>query len=114
MLAYLVRIISLELNKKKVPFRFKILSNPQMYPRADAPVLYLNKLQRHRSVGPILDMYRKVKPYLNSPTPLFAKRIAPGISLAEDPCNGESLVKTDLESYLKLYFLPYIEKDITL
>ena len=39
----MVYALSSELNRKKIPFRFKVLNNPDQYPRTDAAVLYLDK-----------------------------------------------------------------------
>jgi hypothetical protein len=86
----LMRNITTELNKEYIPFRFKILNNPHNYPRADAAVIYLNKQYYDKSKDTIVKIYSTMKNFLNSPTPLFAKRLAPGLSLAEDPNCNES------------------------
>ena len=36
------------------------------------------------------EIYADVKQYLKPHTPLFAKQLAPGLGLAEDPANGQS------------------------
>jgi hypothetical protein len=78
------------LNKARVPFRTKVLSDPWAYERADAGVLYFG--QRHfarvrEAVGPILSA---VGAGLRGTVPLFTKPLAPGLGFAEDPRNGMS------------------------
>lgn len=88
--ANLMRELTKEINKNDMPFKFKILNSPSYFPRADSAVLYLNKqfLQNFRDM--IATIYEHVKIFLNSLTPLFAKRLVSGISLAEDPNGGQS------------------------
>lgn len=86
----LMRNITMQLNKRCIPFKFKILSNPYHYPRADAAVLYLYKQYYNESTGLIEEIYSNTRTYLNSSIPLFAKQLAPGLSLAEDPNCNES------------------------
>lgn len=87
----LMRLITAELNGKTIPFHFKILNDPSLYPRADAAVLYIHKTYFNIIKNKTLpEIYPKVKDFINPSTPLFAKRLAPGLSLAEDPDNGES------------------------
>jgi hypothetical protein len=86
----LVRLISTRLNNIKVPFRFKIVNDPIGYPRADAAVLYIDKEFYTKAKNTIRNIYADIREFLNSNTPLFAKRMAMGLSLAEDPNNSES------------------------
>jgi HopA1 effector protein family len=86
----LMRYITGELNQENIPFRFKVLNNPRHYPRADAAVLYVNKKYIKTLSEPISTVYLKIKQGLNNPTPFLAKRIASGLSLAEDPNSEES------------------------
>lgn len=86
----LTQVLTTELNHSKIPFKFKIISDPYQYPRADAAVLYNSKKYLNMSKESLKNIYQKIVDGLNSPTPVFAKRLAPGISLAEDPGNDES------------------------
>jgi hypothetical protein len=86
----LMRLLTKELNTKSIPFRFKVLNNPSSYPRADAGVLYIDKEYYKSSKPSISNIYLHIVDGLSSSTPLFAKRLAPGLSLAEDPNNNES------------------------
>lgn len=86
----LMKTLTTQLNKRYVPFRFKILNNPYHYPRADGAVLYIHKQYYRESKDTLVKIYSEIKPFLNSATPLFAKQLAPGLSLAEDPKLNES------------------------
>jgi hypothetical protein len=87
----LVKLISSCLNNLRVPFKFKILNNPMSYPRADAAVLYIHKEYYRKSEKSINKIYSQIRDFLCYPTPFFAKTMAPGLSLAEDPKkNAES------------------------
>jgi hypothetical protein len=88
--ALLMHVTS-ELNKDNIPFRFKTLSSPNAYVRADSAVLYISKQHLARSKNALSRIYEQARKIaLKPPTPLFAKRLAPGVALAEDPNNGES------------------------
>ena len=86
----LVSSLTRALNRFQLPFRLKILNNPVGYIRADAAVLYLNK-RFYRLVSELLiDVLRQITSELNPDTPLFSKKLAPGLGLAEEPLTGES------------------------
>jgi hypothetical protein len=87
---YLMKSLTTELNRAMIPFQFKILNNTNYFIRADAGVLYLNKKDLEKSTGALSKIYNNIKSFLKVDTPLFAKRLATGISFAEDPQNGES------------------------
>ncbi|SDB91746.1 Lanthionine synthetase C-like protein [Raineyella antarctica] len=74
-----------ELNTRQVPFRLKMLSEPSHYRRADSAVLYLGQ-DYLPTVGPHLArVFADLAPVLRDTTPLFTRRLAPGIGLAEEP-----------------------------
>lgn len=86
----LIRLVTQELNRFQVPFRFKTTSRRANYVRLDAAVLYVNK-RFFRIVAELVpDVCREIPEHLQPETPLFTKRLAPGLALAEDPGNGES------------------------
>jgi hypothetical protein len=88
--APLVGAITPALNHFAIPFRFKCLYLPELFDRSDAAVLYVAK-RHYRIVATMLqDVHRAVRPRLKSATPLFSKRLAYGLGLAEDPGTGES------------------------
>jgi hypothetical protein len=86
----LVRAVSTELNRFGIPFRFKTLSFSGAYVRSDSAVLFFAK--RYFSVIACLlpRLLGEIKDHLRPATPLFSKKLADGIGLAEDPGNGES------------------------
>jgi hypothetical protein len=78
------------LNALAVPFRLKLLSDPDSYHRADAGVLYLRRedaLSHSQTIGRI---HRSVTPELRGDVPLLTFRLAHGLSLAEDPGDDSS------------------------
>lgn len=83
--------LSRQLNQYEIPFRFKCLSDLNQYgDRRDSAVLYFTKRYFnlvHRLLGGMLP---HIANGLNNDVPLFSKEIYPGISLAEDPANGDS------------------------
>lgn len=88
--APLLQRITKDLNRFQVPFRFKCLINPSQYGRADAAVLYLAKKHYQIVIALLEDIYALVMDSMNTDTCLFSKPLAPGLSLVEDPNNGES------------------------
>lgn len=88
--AVLIKYITAELNNEKVPFQFKALNSPASFTRADAGVLYMNKQYLKMSKKALATVYNQIRSFLKPQTPIFAKKLAPGVSLAEDPNNGES------------------------
>lgn len=88
--ALLMRVLTRELNDANIPFQFKVLSDPSSFFRTDAGVLYISKRHLKDSRNALGNVYGRTKNVLKPETSLFCKRLAPGVSLAEDPRNGES------------------------
>jgi len=86
----LLKLITTEFNTDLIPFKFKVLNDPNKYPRADGAVLYVPKTHYSDTVSALSRINPIIAKHLNPQTPLFAKTLAPGISFAEDPENGES------------------------
>ena len=86
----LVSLLTTRLNRFQLSFRLKILNNPAAYIRADAAVLYLNKRAYHLAAELLSDVYTQLTEELNPDTPLFTKKLAAGLGLAEEPTTGES------------------------
>jgi hypothetical protein len=61
-----------------------------MFGRADAATLYISRGYYKKSLALLVDAHEEVKFFLDESVPLFSKRLANGIGLAEDPPNGES------------------------
>ena len=79
-----------ELNNINLPFQFKILNNSNYFTRSDAAVLYIDKLNIKDMSLIFIKNTSRNQTLSKSATPLFAKKLVPGLSLAEDPNNGES------------------------
>jgi hypothetical protein len=84
----LMETITREFNRFQIPFRFKCASRASEYPRRDAAVLYLHPRYYPIAALVVEAVHAQLSPRLNPGTPLFAKRLADGLALAEDP--GES------------------------
>lgn len=86
----LVRWITGTFNAYELPFRMKALADPTHYTRSDSVVFYAGR----RYAPTVARILAALDPHLaqavSDPTPLFTKRFAPGIGLADDPGNGES------------------------
>jgi HopA1 effector protein family len=73
------------LNRDKIPFQLKVLSDPDLYDRCDAGVLYVEKSGYPRVADAVRRIYRNLSNHLNPSTPVFTKRLASGLALAEGP-----------------------------
>ena len=87
---HLVRLLSERLNRFQVPFRLKCATLPGEYGRTDVAVVYLAKRAFPFFAGLLPSVYPELHPFLGEEVPLFSRRLAPGVGIAEDPGNGES------------------------
>src|SRR5262249_11841943 len=78
------------LNAAAVPFRYKTLTDPRGYVRADAAVLYLGLRHYRRVEREIAEIHRSMRRHLRRSVPRFTRALAPGLGVAEDPRTGES------------------------
>jgi HopA1 effector protein family len=78
------------LNRRGIPFRTKVLGDPNAYGRADAGVLYLDRRHARRLGGTLAAVHRAIAPGLRPEVPLFSRALAPGLAVAEDPGAGMS------------------------
>lgn len=78
------------LNRYRIPFEFKVAVDTAELVRRDAAVLYLS--QDHYPVAATLlgAAWPLFAPHLGDDVPLFARQLAPGLGLAEDPGGGTS------------------------
>ncbi|HVR40589.1 MAG TPA: T3SS effector HopA1 family protein [Thermoanaerobaculia bacterium] len=81
----LLHALTSSLNRYKVPFTFKTLSNANAYTRADAAVLFFAK-RYFPIIADLIPRNLELRPR----TPLFTKRLHDGIAIAEDPGAGQS------------------------
>jgi hypothetical protein len=88
--AELLRILSAELNRWQVPFRFKTGVHPAMLSRRDSAVLYVPRrcapFTHELLAGPL----ERIGPSLRADVPVFTLRLARGLAFAEDPGTQES------------------------
>ncbi|HEX8052300.1 MAG TPA: lanthionine synthetase LanC family protein [Thermoleophilaceae bacterium] len=88
--AALLATVQSALDGARVPFKLKVLRSPAAYRRADAAVLYVPRHRFEEARGPLRGVYAELAGRLRPSVPLFTKRLAPGLALAEDPGLGES------------------------
>jgi HopA1 effector protein family len=86
----LVRLLTRELNSFRVPFRFKCPSERGLFLRVDTAVLYVGRRFYKICAMVVDEVTRRVGRYLDAPTPLFTRRLRPGLAFADDPGTGES------------------------
>ncbi|QKC95908.1 lanthionine synthetase LanC family protein [Mesorhizobium sp. NZP2298] len=87
--ARFVRETTSSLNAAALPFRLKVLTDPSAYDRCDSGVLYVSRTNSKE----VFTEVRKIHAdsgLVRSGTPAFTCRLAPGLSAADDPGNGES------------------------
>ncbi|HJS64665.1 MAG TPA: T3SS effector HopA1 family protein [Nitrososphaeraceae archaeon] len=105
----LVKYLTTELNNKNIPFQFKILKDENLYTRADAGVLYIDKNDVKKASKSLSVIYDNIKSFLKPSVPLFAKKLASGISLAEDPSNSESFGQNRCRIFAESIYDIYIK-----
>jgi hypothetical protein len=86
----LLQFVSGELNKWKVPFRFKTGTSYVMLARSDSAVLYTPRRYAQFVFELVSEIHQRVQPLLREDVPLFTLRLAPGLAFAEDPGTQES------------------------
>jgi hypothetical protein len=86
----LVGEIEAALERRAIPFQFKCLAAPAAYTRSDAAVLYLARVHFPLARELVAGVRQRVAAWLRPSTPLFAKPLAPGLAVAEDPGDGSS------------------------
>ena len=86
----LVSMLARCLNVAAIPFRLKVPTSPWAYTRADAGVLYLPTNRYPAALDAVRTVHAAVQDHLRDDVPLFTKRLARGLGLAEDPGNGLS------------------------
>jgi hypothetical protein len=84
-----------ELNKIGIPFKFKVIYNPSDYGRYDAGVLDFDRSNYQAIRQIIQSIYLENRSQFHSDVPLFAKLLAPGLALAEEPDRKFELTSPD-------------------
>lgn len=88
--APLIRWITQQLNRYRIPFIFKCLNHPVLYTRRDAAVLYLEEHTCDFVKQLLPACFETIDSYLHKDVPLFAYAYRDGIGLAESPGMYES------------------------
>lgn len=88
--AGLTGALAAALNRWGVPFRYKCLSRRSLYPRTDSAVLYVARRGWRLVRELVMEVHASVAPALNPDPPLFARTLARGVAIAEDPGTGDS------------------------
>jgi hypothetical protein len=86
----LMRALTRAANAADLPFRLKMLHDPDHYRRCDAGVLYTRRRDQQQVADLVDDAYAAVAEHLKPRTPALTKHLRPGLGLAEDP--GEDQV----------------------
>ena len=86
----LLGVVGRTLNRYQVPFRMKCAVALPEYERTDVAVLYLPKSMTRFVFSLLPDLYDQVRDHVGDEVPFFSRKLAPGLSLAEDPGTGES------------------------
>jgi hypothetical protein len=86
----LLQLLSAELNRWRVPFRFKTGLNRAAFSRRDSAVLYTPRRYAEFTFSLISKIHQHVRSFLGDDVPLFTLRLASGLAFAEDPGTQES------------------------
>jgi hypothetical protein len=86
----LLQLLSGELNRWQVPFRFKTRSQQTSVRRSDGAVLYTSRRHADFTYKIVSEICRRLERLLIDEVPLFTLRLAPGLAFAEDPGSQES------------------------
>lgn len=85
-----IEILTSLLNKTQTPFTLKCPLNPMAFRRTDSCVLYLPRRYFDFAWQILKPTLTQVSNLLRPATPMFALPLEQGVSLADDPGNGES------------------------
>lgn len=86
----LLQTLTGALNRYEIPFELKAATNAESHRRRDSAVLYLAQRHYHAAILALQPKLPELAPILEPPTPLFTKRLADGIGLAENPPGPDS------------------------
>ncbi|MFV8750621.1 T3SS effector HopA1 family protein [Nannocystaceae bacterium ST9] len=85
MAAALVSALTGTLGRSLSRFTLKVLNNPRWYTRPDAAVAYLLRDEYPRAHAVVGEIVRSFGERLGDRTPTLARRLAPGVAVAEEP-----------------------------
>lgn len=85
-----VDALTSRMNGARIPFRAKVAASPAGFSRADAAVIYLDPERYSQSRAILSGIRAGLGRRVHAATPLFTKRVAPGVGVAEEPGTGDS------------------------
>ena len=101
------------LNQRGIPFRTKVLSDPNGYGRADAGVLYLERRHIRRLGDTLAAVHNELAVDLRPEVPLFSRPLAPGLGVAEDPGIGLSFGQHRCQLAARAVWASFVRGDTT-
>jgi class II lanthipeptide synthase len=81
--------VTQQLNLYRVPFAFKVVSDAREYGRVDTAVVYVPRRRAGFAAALLVAAGHRMRG-LRAPVPLFARKLAAGISIADNPPGGDS------------------------
>jgi hypothetical protein len=78
------------LNAARIPFRLKVLSDPNHFHRADSGLIFIRRRYLPQVGEIVAGIYENLRSGLREQVPLFSKPLANGLGWAEDPAGGMS------------------------
>lgn len=85
-----VSLATRALGERSIPYHLKVLADPALYLRCDAGVIYTARSDAARVAEALVGVHRTIARGLRPGTPMFTRRIAPGVAIADDPGAGDS------------------------
>lgn len=86
-----VQLCTNMLNRERLHFKAKVLSDPRAYVPPEAGILSINRVDLQETLPIVVDMYRQLEGKIKPATPFFSKRLAHGLGFAEEPIGNHSL-----------------------
>jgi hypothetical protein len=86
----LLKLMTSNLNRYQVPHQLKCPSYVEGYQRVDSMVVYIDRRFFDFVVRILSEHHSSIEKLLEPATPVFTKRLRPGIGFAEDPGRGQS------------------------
>ncbi|HEY6346018.1 MAG TPA: T3SS effector HopA1 family protein [Bryobacteraceae bacterium] len=107
--AELLRILSAQLNRWQVPFRFKTGAHPAMLSRRDSAVLYVPRRCAPFTHELLAERLERIGPFLRADVPVFTLRLDKGLAFAEDPGTQESFGMSRCRILAQGLWMAYLE-----
>jgi HopA1 effector protein family len=79
-----------QFNQLALRFEFAILHDPGLFHRYDSGKLYLGQSDYLQAQTMLAEIYRAYQSEFSANIPVFAKQLAPGLGVAEEPPSGDT------------------------